>query len=93
MQATRVNDAATTVNDVDTLPVVLTLKETAHLLQVPVATFYKWREKGYGPRGHRVGKGIRYERDTVLAWLREQPDGSPGTPAERVTIRPPRSRR
>ena len=76
-----------------TAPVVLTLPETADLLRIPASTLYRWREKGCGPRGHKVGKYVRYERDTVLAWLREQPDGSPGTPAERVTIRPPRSRR
>lgn len=35
---------------------------------VPVATVYNWRSTGYGPRGFRVGKHLRYRLADVEAW-------------------------
>lgn len=75
--------------------VILTLAETADLLRIPTATLYKWREQGRGPVGRKVGKYIRYERQAVLEWLRQQPTSAPeraDDSAKRVTIRPPRRR-
>ncbi|RZB21017.1 excisionase, partial [Micrococcus luteus] len=34
----------------------------------PVATVYNWRTSGYGPRGFRVGKYLRYRLADVEAW-------------------------
>ena len=39
------------------------------LVDVPVATIYKWRTTGKGPRGLRVGKHLRYRMSDVDAWL------------------------
>jgi predicted DNA-binding transcriptional regulator AlpA len=38
-------------------------------LTMPVATLYKWRSTGYGPKSVRLGRYIRYRRADVLDWL------------------------
>ena len=48
---------------------ILTVDEVAARLQVPKATLYGWRYKGSGPKGHRVGKHLRYRWSDVLMWL------------------------
>ncbi|MGD9987141.1 helix-turn-helix transcriptional regulator [Pseudonocardia sp.] len=48
---------------------LLTLQQLAELLGVPEATVYQWRSKGYGPRGLRVGKHVRYRPADVEKWL------------------------
>ena len=47
--------------------------DVAALLGVPVATVYKWRSKGQGPPGHKVGRHVRYVHSEVMHWLRDQP--------------------
>lgn len=51
-------------------PQLLSAKQLAELLQVPVTTLYYWRHYGGGPRGIRVGKYIRYDAADVAAWIR-----------------------
>lgn len=46
-----------------------TVDEVAAYLRVPKATLYQWRWKNYGPPAAKVGRGLRYERDDVVAWL------------------------
>jgi excisionase family DNA binding protein len=53
---------------------LMTTKEVAEFLSVPVGTVYAWRAAKKGPRGHRVGRGIRYRRADVLAWLDRRAD-------------------
>jgi len=48
---------------------LLTLKEVAALLHVPVATLRYWRHLGTGPRSFRVGRGVRYHSTDVHAWI------------------------
>jgi hypothetical protein len=43
-------------------------------LDVPAATVKQWRHKGVGPRGHRVGRFIRYRRADVERWLETRAD-------------------
>lgn len=38
-------------------------------LAVPIATLYKWRCTGYGPKSLRVGRYIRYRRADVQSWI------------------------
>ncbi|MET0695701.1 MAG: helix-turn-helix domain-containing protein [Propionibacteriaceae bacterium] len=38
-------------------------------LGVPIATLYKWRCIGYGPKSVRLGRYIRYRQADVLGWL------------------------
>lgn len=54
---------------------LLNINEVANLLRVPVATLRYWRHLGTGPRSFRVGRGVRYWRNDVRAWLRRQSDG------------------
>lgn len=51
---------------------LVTLPELAGLLRVPVATVYRWRRYGRGPRGYRVGRGIRFRVSEVEEWLQAQ---------------------
>lgn len=49
-----------------------TVEEVSYFLVVPVATLYRWRYHGTGPRAARVGRHLRYLRQDVIAWLHEQ---------------------
>ena len=53
------------------------VREVAEFLGVPVATLYQWRHHGYGPRGRRVGRYVRYDPHDVRAWFEAQDDGTP----------------
>ncbi len=53
---------------------LLSVDEVAAYLAVPVATVYRWRTHGSGPRGVRVGRYVRYRRADVEAWLDAQYD-------------------
>ena len=48
-----------------------TVQDVAEYLGVPVATLYAWRTRGYGPKGNRVGKHVRYKPEQVVAWFDE----------------------
>ena len=54
----------------------LTAEEVADLLRVPVGTVYAWRHKHKGPPASRVGRHLRYDREAVIRWLKEQEDES-----------------
>jgi len=50
----------------------------AEYLDLPsVRTVYAWRAKGTGPRGHSVGKHVRFRRSDVEAWLDNNSDPAP----------------
>jgi predicted DNA-binding transcriptional regulator AlpA len=51
---------------------LLTMIEVAAIVRAPVATLRYWRHLGTGPRSFRVGRGVRYWRTDVSAWLQEQ---------------------
>ncbi len=51
---------------------LLTMKEVAAAVRVPLATLRYWRHLGTGPRGFRVGRRVRYWRTEVHAWLHDQ---------------------
>jgi excisionase family DNA binding protein len=52
----------------------LTLQDVAELLEVSPNTIYYWRYQGTGPKGHKVGKRVRYWRSEVLDWLQGRAD-------------------
>jgi hypothetical protein len=56
---------------------LLNMTEVARLLRVPVATLRYWRYLGSGPRSFRIGRGVRYWRTDVHAWLRDQSGDNP----------------
>jgi predicted DNA-binding transcriptional regulator AlpA len=51
---------------------LLTMQEVADVVRVPVATLRYWRHLGTGPRSFRIGRGVRYWRTEVFAWLDDQ---------------------
>lgn len=53
---------------------LLTVAELAQYLGVPVGTLYQWRYRREGPPGFRVGRHVRYRRNDVEMWVREQLD-------------------
>ena len=55
-----------------TLSELLTTREVSEYLKVPVGTLYKWRREGIGPISFRVGRGTRYRRSDVEAWIDER---------------------
>ena len=57
---------------------LLTLTETAEVLQISPQTLYRWRSHGEGPVGYRLlGGGVRYRRTDVDAWVQTQRDQRP----------------
>ncbi len=50
-------------------PPLLTQGQLAEWLCVTPRALEIWRLKGTGPPFRRIGKGVRYERDRVQAWL------------------------
>ena len=56
----------------ETLDRLLTTRQLADYLGVPVATLYAWRQSGDGPPGFRVGKHLRFRERDVDAWIRRQ---------------------
>jgi excisionase family DNA binding protein len=53
---------------------VFLLTDVSEMLGIPVHTLYRWRYKGDGPVGYRVGRHVRYRREAVEAWLEQQAD-------------------
>jgi excisionase family DNA binding protein len=53
---------------------LMTLLEVSQLLGVPVATLYRWRHRGEGPTGYRIGRHVRYRRAAVEVWIETQAD-------------------
>lgn len=51
---------------------LMTIEDLSDYLGIPVNTLYKWRTKGYGPAGRRVGKYVRYRPEDVDAWVEAQ---------------------
>ena len=48
---------------------LLTVRELAELLGVPVTTVYRWRHRGEGPQPIRVGRFLRFDPADVNRWL------------------------
>ncbi|MEV4253203.1 helix-turn-helix domain-containing protein [Spirillospora sp. NPDC049652] len=49
-----------------------TVEEVAEFLGVPVATLYRWRQVGKGPRARKIGKHLRYRASDVHTWFDAQ---------------------
>lgn len=68
-------------------PVLLTVVETAVLLNIPTSTAYLLIERGVLPGVIRVGRSIRISRGSLDAWIREQ--ASPMLDDEESIVRRP----
>ncbi len=53
---------------------LLSPRELAAYLGLPVATLYQYRYRGEGPPGYKIGGHGRYRWSDVQAWLAEQAD-------------------
>jgi excisionase family DNA binding protein len=53
---------------------LLSPQEVADYLGIPLPTIYRWRYRGEGPRGFRVGRHVRYRREDVEHWLEQHAD-------------------
>ena len=60
---------------------LVSAEQVADYLGVPVKTLYQWRYKGFGPRGLRVGRYLRYRPEDVEAWLDQLGAGQRGAVA------------
>lgn len=71
-------ERATVVGEVDQVVVatsrrtLLSPAELAAYLGIPLATIYRWRSRGDGPCGIRVGRHVRYRVEDVERWLDER---------------------
>lgn len=68
---------------------LLTVRELAEHLQVPLKTIYTWRYKGIGPPAVRIGRYLRFRAEDVAAWLEERANDA----APRLSGRPTRGAR
>ena len=53
---------------------LMSLTDVSEMLGIPVHTLYRWRYRGDGPVGYRVGRHVRYRREAVEAWLEQRAD-------------------
>ena len=53
---------------------LMSLTDLSEMLGIPIHTLYRWRYKGDGPVGYRVGRHVRYRREAVEVWLEQQAD-------------------
>jgi predicted DNA-binding transcriptional regulator AlpA len=44
---------------------LMSLADVSEMLGIPFHTLYRWRYKGDGPVGYRVGRHVRYRREAV----------------------------
>ena len=48
---------------------LVTTREVADYLGIPVQTIYRWASRGDGPTRLRVGRYVRYRKADVERWL------------------------
>jgi excisionase family DNA binding protein len=73
-------EASTNAESVAERPRLLSIRELAAYLNVPVQTLYVWRYNGDGPRGIKVGRHVRYRPEDVEEWLEERTAKASGSP-------------
>lgn len=79
LRSSLVSNIETRIAIGETVDALMSVQEVAEHLQVPIETVRRWRKHGDGPPGFRVGKHLRYRRESVDAWVRdlEQRDPAP----------------
>jgi excisionase family DNA binding protein len=53
-------------------PRLLTVREVAEILSVPLSTVHHWAAHGDGPPSFKVGKHRRFDAAVVAAWIEQQ---------------------
>lgn len=54
---------------IDDLPDLLTIDELSQFLSVSKSTLYSWNMHNDGPAPVKMGKHLRYPKQTVLDWM------------------------
>jgi excisionase family DNA binding protein len=52
----------------------ISIAQLADEFGIPVRTIYNWRSQGKGPRGHSIGRHVRFKRSDVDRWAEAQAD-------------------
>ena len=60
------------INEPAHFPSLMTVRDVAEILQVPVSTVHHWAVRGDGPPSFKVGKHRRFDAAIVATWLEEQ---------------------
>ncbi len=53
-------------------PQLLTVKDVATIMHVPLSTAHHWALRGDGPPSFKIGKHRRYDAEEVARWLAER---------------------
>ncbi len=53
----------------------LSPEDLAMELGIPLGTIYRWRSCHTGPRGHRMGRHVRFRRSDIESWIQSKSDG------------------
>lgn len=61
-----------TVGGMGHLDPLLSVRDLAEYLRLPIGTLYAWRYRGQGPSGFRVGRHIRYRQSDIDGWIQQQ---------------------
>lgn len=56
--------------------VMMSPRDVAAQLNVPLATVYRWNHMGDGPPRVRIGRHVRYRLEDVEAWVESQTVGT-----------------
>ena len=72
----RPNDTSTTSTHIPVNAILLTPQQVADLAQIDVRTFSRWCSQGLVPgRVDLPGRTARYDRATILEWLKSRKAG------------------
>lgn len=52
----------------------LSPSDLARELGIPLQTVYVWRTRRLGPRGHTIGRHVRFSRSAINEWLAKNAD-------------------
>jgi excisionase family DNA binding protein len=55
------------------LPLILTVQEAASLLRLNRKTIYDLVRRNQLPGARRLGRALRFDRDSLLRWMRAEP--------------------
>lgn len=51
---------------------LLSVADVSELLQIPVATIYRWRHRGEGPNAMRIGRYLRFHPADIGSWVEQR---------------------
>lgn len=57
-------------------PQLLTAKDVAEIVHVPLSTVHHWALRGEGPPSFKLGKHRRYDAEAVARWLADRRDAA-----------------